>query len=210
MKTPRHAFTLIELLTVIAIIAILMALLFPAVNAIKDTARKAVARNDMTHIVTAVKGYFTDYSMYPPSDPTNAGGDATDVVFGGTDGTKTGDYLFKILRATPWTDTDVKTLNPKRTVYIEGRMAKNTTAPSNGFGSDGKFYDPWGGEYVTVVDGNNDNRISTDKLGYTDVTIDVESPVAVMSFGRDGQRGSKTGAAGNNKLEGSDDVASWR
>ena len=63
MRTPKIrrsfgrsiAFTLIELLTVIAIIAILMGLLFPAVNAVKENAKKVQAKNDVTQIVAAVK-----------------------------------------------------------------------------------------------------------------------------------------------------------
>ncbi len=41
MKKPLHAFTLIELLTVIAIIGILAAILIPVVGAVRDSARQA-------------------------------------------------------------------------------------------------------------------------------------------------------------------------
>ncbi len=49
----------------IAIIAILMGLLFPAIIAAKNTARKAQAKNDESQIVTAVKMFYTDYGQYP-------------------------------------------------------------------------------------------------------------------------------------------------
>src|SRR5947207_2970004 len=52
-RAAAHAFTLVELLTVIAIIAILMGLLFPAIGIIKEQARKAQAKSDVTNIVAA-------------------------------------------------------------------------------------------------------------------------------------------------------------
>src|SRR5438552_3035429 len=69
MKTTSQpgaaAFTLVELLTVIAIIAILMGLLFPAIGIVKEQARKVQAKTDITNIVAAVKQYYTEYGKYP-------------------------------------------------------------------------------------------------------------------------------------------------
>ena len=59
------AFTLVELLTVIAIIAILMGLLFPAIGAVKENGRRVQAKNDVMGIITAVKQYNTEYGKYP-------------------------------------------------------------------------------------------------------------------------------------------------
>src|SRR5215210_3376797 len=72
MKRPASqrlspsAFTLIELLTVIGIIAVLMTLLFPAVNAVKENARRMDAKNTCVQIVTAVKQYYQEYGKFPP------------------------------------------------------------------------------------------------------------------------------------------------
>jgi prepilin-type N-terminal cleavage/methylation domain-containing protein len=62
-KTPqgRGAFTLIELLVVITVIAILIALLFPAFNGVQDQAKRTQAKNDLTQIVTAVNAFYTEY-----------------------------------------------------------------------------------------------------------------------------------------------------
>src|SRR4051812_43446348 len=81
------AFTLIELLTVIAIIAILMGILFPVINNVKENAKKVQAKNDVTQIVTAVKAYYTEYGKYPPvpgSTQPNA-----DTVLGRVGGSST-------------------------------------------------------------------------------------------------------------------------
>jgi prepilin-type N-terminal cleavage/methylation domain-containing protein len=68
----RSAFTLIELLTVIAIISILMAMLFPMIGNAKEGARKAKAKQDCLAIVHAVESYNTEYGQFPKMDPTAA------------------------------------------------------------------------------------------------------------------------------------------
>ena len=47
-RQPHRAFTLVELLVVITIIAILIGLLFPAFSAIQNQAKKTQAKNDLT------------------------------------------------------------------------------------------------------------------------------------------------------------------
>src|SRR6188768_3418921 len=87
------AFTLVELLTVIAIIAILMGLLFPVISIVKEQARKAEARTTCLGVVTAVKAYHTEYGKYPTGDEVANG----DLKIGGTTGDNA--KLFFILRA---------------------------------------------------------------------------------------------------------------
>src|SRR4051812_29537977 len=59
------AFTLIELLIVITIIAVLLGLLFPAFQGVQDRARKVQAKNDLAQIVAATNAFYTDYGTYP-------------------------------------------------------------------------------------------------------------------------------------------------
>jgi prepilin-type N-terminal cleavage/methylation domain-containing protein len=64
-------FTLMELLVVIAIIAILVAVLLPAIGLAIKSALRAKAANMATQIQTAALNYYTEYSVYPvPSTTT--------------------------------------------------------------------------------------------------------------------------------------------
>jgi prepilin-type N-terminal cleavage/methylation domain-containing protein len=65
----RTGFTLIELLVVIAVIAILMALLLPALHHAKETSRRTVCRNNLSQIGRAMNQYAISYdNLFPPGD----------------------------------------------------------------------------------------------------------------------------------------------
>ncbi|MEZ6064405.1 MAG: DUF1559 domain-containing protein [Planctomycetaceae bacterium] len=62
----RRGFTLIELLVVIAIIAILVALLLPAVQQVREAARKSQCQDHLHNIAIAVADYEISHSVLPP------------------------------------------------------------------------------------------------------------------------------------------------
>ena len=60
-----RGFTLIELLVVMAIIGILMALLFPAINAAKKQAAKVELLSFIRELSSACRMYNMDHREYP-------------------------------------------------------------------------------------------------------------------------------------------------
>lgn len=66
LLTLRSGFTLVELLVVIAIIGVLLALLLPAVQAARESARLTQCRSQLRQHALAAANYETQVRRYPP------------------------------------------------------------------------------------------------------------------------------------------------
>ena len=68
----HRGFTLIELLVVIAVIAILAALLLPALHHAREVSRRTVCRNNLSQIARGMNTYSVEFDdAFPPGDALN-------------------------------------------------------------------------------------------------------------------------------------------
>ena len=136
MQDRRRAFTLVELLVVIGIIALLAAILLPAVLAAIKNAHGRTARAELLSLKTAVQAFHNDYGKLPL--PAAAQGGA-DHLLSEAEGQS-------VVRALTGADT---ALNTHRTPFLEGQ----------GIAEDGTYLDPWDRPYRLVLDSNYDNKV---------------------------------------------------
>lgn len=207
------AFTLIELLIVITIIAVLLGLLFPAFQGVQERARKVQAKNDLMQIVTAINGYYTEYGKYPLPGAAQTTPDDYWIV-----DTNNAD-IFNVLRADgfSWDSAGGANLNPRRVVFMQPPFAKDANSPRGGICPTGnnanKFYDPWGHTYRIRLDWDYDNLLTNPySQGAGPTTLSYG--VIAYSVGKDGQSNADSNS-GKYRVpaqpgNGDDDVLSWQ
>jgi prepilin-type N-terminal cleavage/methylation domain-containing protein len=171
-----HAgFTLVELLTVIAIIGILAAMLLPVLAKVRLSAQKAQAKLQIQDIVTAIQKYDSDYGRFPVSPAAQAAAGTNDFTYGGIFQQPTGTWPSTIPANYSITNNDVIAIlmditnttvtsvnmnhqkNPQQTIFLNAKIVSDTnTWP--GVGPDLVYRDPWGNPYIITMDLNYDEQ----------------------------------------------------
>lgn len=132
MRFTRHSFTLIELLTVIAVIAILAGIMLPAINGAREKAKATKAKTEIKSLQMAIQQYETTYGYLPV-----AGSSDVAVV-----GTTYANLIGDLSSASGSTRT-----NPRNLCFLETQTV-NT------------YKDPWGNDYCVFIDANYDRVIN--------------------------------------------------
>lgn len=188
MIIERRGFTLVELLVVIAIIAILAAILMPAMNAALKKAAMAQAQTEVKSVEAAAKAYFNEYSRFPHIPTTMP----NDYSYSYNTGNQSDDNvnLMNVLRSIASPNGNLNFINNMRKiVFLE--VSENSLA-------NGSFVDPWGtneaSQYRITLDTDFDN-VCEPPSSIGNVT---NRSVIVWSAGPDGQ------------VNTADDVTSWK
>ena len=206
----RHGFTLMELLIVIAMIALLIGIGYPTFISILEKARKTQAANEEQQIVAAVNGFYTDYGKYPLV--------TADTIIAGSTTPSNADLFYSLRAVALGANAPVNgipAVNPRAIVFIQPPISK--TGTKGGINTTtGIWYDPFGSPYNVMIDGSYDNQLPnpyTDAPGGTPLYLGV----IVWSFGKNGRLGGGAPAAGFttengtvNNFTNSSDVISWQ
>lgn len=210
----KQHFTIIELLTVIGIIGVLAALLFPAVGKTIERARVTQARSELIALVNAVKQYEHTYGVLPVTLATANTGNADSLAdnvnrFGGgfTDTHDNYDKLTVALsqqKIGTSATLDPETSTDEKVACVNMRKLQ-LLQPNRDFSTKG-YVDPWGNRYVLLINAGYNRRGIRHPKGTSEPAL--VGSVFAYSYGPNGQDddGMDIGAKSGRNC---DDITSW-
>ncbi len=195
LMNKHKGFTLIELLVVIAIIALLLAILTPALNRIKKQAKKVVCLSNLRQIGTGALVYSEEHNAFLPR---NTGGSTPWIIafmpyLGGDNATKTDYREIKIYSCPsfPIQGTGAGGVsNKEQTVYYVLNSWKNGTSEFIGLTKLSEFRHPHSTIYMADNEDGSWRQIIRDVQNITTQnigTFDVWHPNHLPTGGT-GQR----------------------
>jgi prepilin-type N-terminal cleavage/methylation domain-containing protein len=178
-RSPRSrlAFTIVELLVVIAVIGVLAAMLLPVLAKAKVTAQKKQATVEISQIVTAIQQYDSVYGRFPVSTTEQQWAGTNDFTCGkiGYDvnglnqlwdvGITNNAGVIAILMDVTTNNVTHQSVNwnhaknPQQTIFLNAKAASSSGEVNTpGVGTDGIYRDPWGNPYVITMDLTYDDQ----------------------------------------------------
>jgi len=172
MKRGRRAFTLVEVLTAIAIIATLFALLLPSLSAARAAANRAGTKVRFHEWGAAIEAFRAEYGYYPQFP-------ASGLVNDGADGSAGGDHLFHDVLAGRHRDGSALAAGgaPLSAAGQNPRFIRFNSFGESEFNSAGLLQDASGGTEIAVL-------VDTDLDGFLKPGVDFPALPAV--HGADG------------------------
>jgi prepilin-type N-terminal cleavage/methylation domain-containing protein len=170
------AFTLMELLIVVAIIGLLAAILLPTYGLVKKRSMISTTRLEMKTLISAIDAYESVYNQLPPlsrealdsverSSPDFTCGtvrsDGTQVCDTKIISTGNGGYqncnseVMTILMDMDAPPNAAHARNPQRSLFYHGQSAPNN---GHGVGRDGILRDCWASPYIITFDVDYDGK----------------------------------------------------
>lgn len=186
VKLKRDAFTMIELLVVVAVIGILVGIVLPSLSTAKIKARKMKTHADTKSIEMAIKNYLNEYGRYPlQDDGEESSGDITSPS--GSINDKYKELMGVLLNTEDIGNVDLDEENPRRRLFLE--------LNEQSVNEDGVLLDPWENPYQVIMDYD-----FNDKIEIAALATNLNRGVAVWSLGPD-----RVDDKGEN-----DDITSWQ
>jgi len=180
-----RAFTLIELLTVIAIIGVLAGLLFPAIKSALQKAEIAKAQQGVSNLQTAFRAYYTEYGKWPVADTTSNSTYLVDANFvallQGVNNTSsvTGSTGWNGPFTPTYLSTSALQGNPRGIHFLDFKAADLNPGSV--------FVDPWKQPYYACFDVTYANSILDPFTGGSVLKTNLNAGVLIWSSGPDNQ-----------------------